>query len=263
MEAGPPERNFAVVPQGRENELVLTAQRGDPAARDELVRNYMPLIASAARRHRSGAVDRGELLQDGVVGLLRALERFDPELGTPFWAYASWWVHQAMQKLVAEMTRPVVLSDRALRCLARLKGAQRQAAQAGEREPTPAELAIRTGVPRDQVESLLAVERPPRGLDEPLAADDGASSSFGERLADPVSEDEFARAEARVGVDALRDGLPGDLCDRERNVVRAHFGLGRPAETLREIAGELGVSVERVRQIEERALEKVREALVG
>jgi RNA polymerase primary sigma factor len=252
------------VTPSRESELVAAAQDGDAAARDELVRTFMPLIASAARRHRSSAsVDRAELLQDGVVGLLRALERFDPQLGTPFWAYASWWVHQAMQKLVAEMTRPVVLSDRALRCLARVKGAQRQAARAGEKEPTTAELAMKTGIPRDQVESLIAVERPPRGLEEQLPSDDGGSATFGERLADPVAEDEYDRAEVRARVDALRGGLPGGLGEREQNVVRAHFGLGRPAETLREIAGELGVSVERVRQIEERALEKVRVALVA
>jgi RNA polymerase primary sigma factor len=248
----------------RERELVCTAQDGDAAARECLVEAFMPLIGGAARKHRgSSAVDRAELMQEGVVGLLRALERYDVELGTPFWAYASWWVHQAMQKLVAEMTRPVVLSDRALRGLARVKGARRQYAQDHGGEPSPAELAMMTGVPRDQVEQLMAVERPPRGLDEPFSGDEGTSSSLGERVADPVGEDEYERVDASAGVEALSDGLPGDLCERERNVVRAHFGLDRPAETLREIAGELGVSVERVRQIEERALEKLREALVA
>src|SRR4051794_23540607 len=103
-----------------ERELVLAAEEGDPGARDRLIQAFWPLIGSVARIYRSSAaVDRTELMQEGVVGLLRALERFDPSRGTPFWAYASWWVRQAMQQLVSELTRPVVLSDRALRQLAR------------------------------------------------------------------------------------------------------------------------------------------------
>src|SRR6185437_4673215 len=106
---------------------------------------FMPLIGSVASIYRgSRAVDRGELTQEGVVGLLSALERFDPDRGTPFWAYACWWVRQAMQQLVSELTRPVVLSDRALRQLARVKDARREHTHAHSREPCSAELAEHT-----------------------------------------------------------------------------------------------------------------------
>src|SRR5207253_7791852 len=128
------------------------------------------LIAGVARIYRnSRSVDRTELMQEGVVGLLTAVERYDAGKGTPFWAYASWWVRQAMQQLVAEMTRPVVLSDRALRQLARVKEARRAHLQAHKREPSAAELAAATGFTREQVESLIATERMPRGLEEPLS----------------------------------------------------------------------------------------------
>src|SRR4051794_41208341 len=109
----------------------------------------MGLVAGAAATYRTGQVSRVELLQEGVVGLLRALEGFDPDRGVPFWGYATWWVRQAMQQLVSELTRPVVLSDRALRHLARLKDAHRDALAAGGREPGREELARRTGLDVD------------------------------------------------------------------------------------------------------------------
>ena len=102
-----------------ERRLVGAAQRCAGPERDRLVEAYLPLISSIARIYRgSERVERSELMQEGIVGLLRALDRFDPSLETPFWAYASWWVRQAMQQLMSELTRPVVLSDRASRQLA-------------------------------------------------------------------------------------------------------------------------------------------------
>jgi RNA polymerase sigma factor (sigma-70 family) len=191
-------------------------------------------------------------MQDGVVGLLRALERYDPALGTPFWAYARWWVRQAMQQLVAELARPVVLSDRAARELARVKAAQRSHLQAHGREPSSRELAESTGLDRAQVDDLMAAERPPRGLEGGASAD---------ALADQRAEEAFERVPRRLSRAELA-GLLGGLPHRECEIVRARFGLdGRERRTLRELGGELGVSAERVRQIEERALERLRETV--
>jgi RNA polymerase sigma factor (sigma-70 family) len=219
----------------------------------------MPSIASVARIYRgSPAVDRVELMQEGVVGLLRALQRYDSRRKTPFWAYASWWVRQAMQQLVAEMTRPVVLSDRALRQLARVKDARRDHLQAHGRDPSSSELAETTGLTLEQVENLVAVDRPPRALEESIG-DNDSDALFGDLLADPEAEAAYERVDRRMEIDELRD-LPRSLCDRERTVVRARFGLDGHEQTLREVAGTLRLSAERVRQIEERALEKLREA---
>jgi RNA polymerase primary sigma factor len=246
-----------------ERKLVLAAKRGDPGARGQLVETFLPLIASVARIYRgSRAVEHAELMQDGVVGLLRALERFDARRGTPFWAYASWWVRQAMQELVAELTGPVVLSDRALRQLARVKTARRSHLQAHKREPSTAELVATTGLTRDKVEALVAVDRTPRALGEPLGDDGETFDTFGELLADPTAQDAYDRVDRRLQADELRS-QPSKLCDRERAVLGARYGLNGPEQTLRQIGGALHLSAERVRQIEEQALEKLRAAACG
>jgi RNA polymerase primary sigma factor len=243
-----------------ERDLVIAAEGGDADARARLVDAFLPTIGGVARLYRnSSAVDRAELMQEGVVGLLRALERYDPDMGAPFWAYASWWVRQAMQQLVAEMTRPVVLSDRALRRLARVKDARREHLQAQGGEPDLADLVAATGFTREQVESLLAVERTPRGLEETLMGEDGPGGTLGDLVADPVSEDEYDRVVDNMETRELRD-LADDLVEREREIVFSHYGFGRPAQTLREIADGMDLSVERVRQLEERALGQLREA---
>lgn len=245
-----------VLPPETERSLVRAAKQGDAAARARLVEAFMPLISTMARTYRSGQVQRLELLQEGVVGLLRALEGFDPDRGTPFWGYASWWVRQAMQQLVSELSRPVVLSDRALRHLAQLKSAHREAVQASGIEPGRADLAERTGLTLDQVDDLLATERAPRSLDEPVSGQDGEIGTFGELLVDPLAEDEYEDVLASIEVGELRSLLAG-LSDRERTVLRARYGLDGEEQTLRQVGERLGLSGERVRQIERRALAKL------
>jgi RNA polymerase sigma factor (sigma-70 family) len=253
----------ARLPQAAERRLILAAKTGDATARAELVEAFLPLIGSVARNYRaSRQVTRVELMQEGVVGLLRALERFNPDLGTPFWAYASWRVRQAMQQLVSELTRPVVLSDRALRQLSQLKEAYAQIQQAAGHPPSVADLTSRTGIDRDQLANLMAADRPPKALDEPLEGEEGAIGTFGELLSDPLAEDEYERVVSAVAAGELRDLLSG-LSHRERTVLKARFGLGEETQSLSEIARQLGVSAERVRQLENRALGKLRAAAVG
>jgi RNA polymerase sigma factor (sigma-70 family) len=253
----------ARLPQAAEQRLVREAVAGDPRARAELVEAFLPLIGAVARNYRaSSQITRVELMQEGVVGLLRALERYDPDLGNPFWAYAAWWVRQAMQQLVAELTRPVVLSGHALRQLARLKEAHRNINRSAGEEPTLSQLAEKTGLHPDQLANLIAVDRPPRALEEPLEGGEGAIGTFGELIVDPLAEDEYERVVSHVAAGQLRDLLSG-LSDRERDVLRARFGLDGEAKNLRQIAETLGVSPERVRQLENRALGKLRAAAVG
>ena len=182
----------ARLPLACERELLEAAKAGDVPARDELIEAFLPLIASVARIYRGSAgVERVELMQEGVVGLLRALRRFDPALGTPFWAYAAWWVRQAMQQLVSQLARPVVLSDRAVRQLARIKTSRREFLQARGREPTCGDLAEATGLARAQVENLVVAERSARGLEEPISGEEGAVGTLGDLLADPAAEDAY------------------------------------------------------------------------
>jgi RNA polymerase primary sigma factor len=239
---------------------VRAAQRGDPLARADLVEAFAPLIATVARTYRGSAgIGQPELMQEGVAGLLAALRRYEPSRGTPFWAYASWWVRHGMQQLVAELTRPVVLSDRALRQLARIRDARSAHVRAHRAWPSTGELAAATGLPHAQVQRLVAVEQTPRALASGPDADERPVRHGEETLADPCSEDAYEEVITRL--ESARVGeLLGGLEERERVVLRAHFGLGGPAQPLRAIARGLGLSAERVRQIEHAALEQLRAA---
>jgi RNA polymerase sigma factor (sigma-70 family) len=237
--------------QAAERELVAAAKTS-AEGRERLVASFVPLIAGAARGYRSApGVERAELMQEGVVGLLRALERYDPELGTPFWAYASWWVRQAMQQLVSELSGPVVLSDRAARQLARVKRAQLDHLQARHGDASPREVAERTGLPQPRVERLMTAGRRARSMDEPVG--DGEGDALVETIAEPSAGDAYERVTAWLAAKQLPRMLR-DLSERQRAVVCARYGIGCEQSTLREIGATLGVSAERVRQIERDAL---------
>jgi RNA polymerase sigma factor (sigma-70 family) len=202
-------------------------------------------------------IDRSELMQEGVVGVLRALERFNPDLGTPFWAYASWWVRQAMQQLVAELSRPVVLSDRALRQLAHVRDARRRFLRTHSREPSLRELANDSELTMTQLQRLIVAERQPRGLEEPVDDTSRGGATFGDLLCDSAAEEAYEEMATRLGA-AEVPRLLARLSPRERTVIEARYGLDGPERTLRELGQGMGVSAERVRQIEQAALEKMR-----
>ena len=255
-----PSRRRAFLRPDEERALVLAAKHRRGEARTQLVDAFGPLVASYARRYRNKpGVERDELMQQGVVGLLRALERFDTERGTPFWAYAAWWVREAMQELISELTRPVVLSDRAERELARVNDARRTHLRERGRDASLSDIAVTTGLGFQQVANLVAAGHPSRSLDEPARAH-GFDACFGDQLADPSAEEAFDTEQWPIDVTMLRPLLQV-LSARERRVVMARFGVDVPGRTLRELGAELGISAERVRQIEERALDRLYQAV--
>jgi RNA polymerase primary sigma factor len=228
--------------------LEVAAANGGRSERDRLVALHMPAIRAIARQYRRHPrVEEGELVQAGVVGFLCAVDRFDPHAGTPLWAYAAWWVRSAIQQVVAELSGPCVLSDRALRRLARLRLADGKA-----------EAGALAGVPRADIEALKAAAHHARSLDEPVAA--GAEDTVGDVLSDPRAEQPSEWAERRDTVRRVHELLP-TLASRERRVLSGRFPADDCPRTLGDLGDELGVSAERVRQIEQRALSKLRAAL--
>ena len=229
------------------------AQRGDRAAREHVLDDFLPLVERVARSYAGvTSLDGEELVQEGVVGLFTALERYDLALGVPFWAYASWWVRRMMQRLVAELTLPMVLSDRAMRQLASVKHARQDHEKAYHREPSSEELVERTGYTHDQLDSLMCVELCPRSLEEQLQGEDGAAGTLADLFADPRAEDGYDTVERELDADALRH-MPNDLDDRERAVLRARYGFDGAPQTLQAVGDEIHLTAERVRQIQEHA----------
>ena len=241
-------------------DLVLAAKAGPGRAREQLVKAFLPHIRFQARRYRNvTAVQHEELIQEGIAGLLAALQRYDEQRQNCFWTYASWWVRGAMQGVVSELRGPVVLSDRAARRQARIDRARHETLRLSGREATTAELAREADVSEQDVWSLRAATGPARGLDEPIASRDGVPASFADVLADPTAHEAFDDVlDAIASRDLPR--LRAVLSDREDLVVRGRYGFDGPSRPLREIARSLGVSPERVRQIERAALRKMREA---
>ena len=244
----------------QERDLVIAAERGDSDACRKLVEAFLPAIGDLARSFKDSRVEHLELLQEGVAGLLVAARRYDTTLNTPFWAYASFWVRKAMQELVAELTRPVALSDRAVRELAQIRRARSEHLQMHGVEPATDELSRATGLTPAQLERLQATERTPRSMQEQLTDGDEATATIGDTIVDPTAEHAYQQVLDAFEIRDVHD-LTEQLDERERTVIRAHYGLGQDAQTLSEIGAGLGLTAERARQIEAAALSKLRAAL--
>ena len=238
--------------------LVERAQAGDLQAREQLINQLLPLVSSLARRYRTEGLEQTDLIQEGVVGLLRALERYEPERGVPFAAYATWWIRQGLQEARSDFIRPFRLPPKALRQLSQLKSEHQHIYQREQRSAGVQELADRTNIDLDQANALVAADVRVRSLDEPIGSGgEGDLGSLGDLLEDPLAAEAYENVVEALAGKQLR-ALLSRLTDRERDVIRARFGFDTTPQRLIEIGEELGVSAERVRQIEERALAKLR-----
>jgi RNA polymerase sigma factor (sigma-70 family) len=187
------------------------------------------------------------------------LQRFDPERGVPFAAYATWWIRQSLQEARSDFIRPLRLPPKALRQLSQLKSEHQRIYQSERRSAKVAELAERTNIELEQAEALVVADARERSLDEPIGSIDGELGTLGDLLEDPLSSAAYEEVNDAVAGEQLR-ALLSRLTEREREVVRARFGFDAPTEKLSQLGERLGVSAERVRQIEERALAKLRSA---
>jgi RNA polymerase sigma factor (sigma-70 family) len=262
--ATPPQKTCGTRPSGRRRSPATKRTRSlgarRPATRqawEELIRRLLPLIHSTARRYRTEGLEQADLLQEGIVGLLRALQRFEPERGVPFAAFATWWIRQSLQEARSDFMRPLRLPPKALRQLSELKSEHQRIYQSERRSANVAELAERTNIELAQAEALVVADARERSLDEQLTSMDGELGTLGDLVEDPLSAAAYEEVNDAVAGEQLR-ALLSRLTEREREVVRARFGFDAPAEKLTGLGERLGVSAERVRQIEERALAKLR-----
>ncbi len=239
-----------------EKELSRRVREGDMAARRQLIECNLRLVISIAKKYRGRGVLFEDLIQEGNAGLIRAVEKFDPEMGNRFSTYATWWIRQAVTRAVADSARTVRLPAHVVDALYRLRRAENSLSLELGRDATEEELADRLDVKPQEARRLREVGQPISSIHAKMGSEDG--SEMGELLPDERSGEDYARVEVGQWEMALVEAVRS-LPEREAKVIQMRHGLdGSQTRTLREVSEALGISQERARQVEMKALRTIR-----
>ena len=237
--------------------LALRIQEGDTEAKQELAEANLRLVVSIAKRYVGRGMQFLDLIQEGNMGLMKAVEKFDHTKGFKFSTYATWWIRQAITRAIADQARTIRIPVHMVETINKLVRVQRQLLQDLGREPTPEEIGAEMDLPTEKVREILKIAQERVSLETPIGEEDDS------HLGDFIEDDNATSPADHTAYALLKEQLDEvleQLTDREENVLRLRFGLDKNGEirTLEQVGQVFGVTRERIRQIEAKALRKLR-----
>ena len=236
--------------------LAKRIERGDPQARRDLIEANLRLVVSVAKRYVGRGMLFLDLIQEGNIGLMKAVEKYDWRRGYKFSTYATWWIRQSITRGIADQARTIRVPVHMVETINKLVRVRRQLIQELERDPTNEEIALKMEITPERVEQILKVAQEPVSLETPVGDEDDSS------LGDFIADDELQRPHVAVDSKMRGEELQGvlsSLSHRERKVIELRYGIGGGEPmTLEEVGRYFGVTRERIRQIETRTLFKLK-----